>query len=122
VFTHERMDFAGIEVEVDPVNGEHRAEALANPAQREHRLAHNVTGLKVASCSRVDGGKILPAIIALRRTSSSLNCAGVSALRVYLKSVSPMAPSLSPSSICPCGTLPVAASFDIVKTPMSTRF
>ena len=71
VFADQRVDLAGVEVEVDAVDRLHRAEALANPAQREHRLAHSFTGFQVASCSRVVGGTILPAMIALRSTSSS---------------------------------------------------
>jgi hypothetical protein len=65
------VDFAGVEVEIDTVDRLDGAETLANAAQRENRSAHSFTGLNVASSSRVVGGTILPAMIALRSTSSS---------------------------------------------------
>ncbi len=71
VFTDQRVNLAGLQLEIDAVDGLHGTEALTNPAQRENRLAHSVTGLNVASSSRVVGGTILRAMIALRSTSSS---------------------------------------------------
>ena len=45
VFADQRVDLAGVQVEVDAVDGRNGAEALADAAQREDRFAHSFTGL-----------------------------------------------------------------------------
>ena len=70
VFADQGVDLAGKQLEVDPVDGLHRAEAPAHAAQRQ-----SGTCLNDASPSRVVGATILPATIAARsRVEHARSC------------------------------------------------
>ncbi len=78
VFADERVNFAGVQIEVDAVDGDDAGERLANAvhAQRECVAHGSATGLKVASPARVYGGTIRPSSIARSMSASRARRAG----------------------------------------------